>query len=64
MPKTIYDEEEVYLTEEAVKHASGYERAEITYYLIKKLLDNGQSKTPAIDVILSRCAEELKPVVI
>jgi len=64
MPKTIYEEDEVYLTEEAVKYATGYDRANITYSLIKRLLANGQTKNPKTDVILSRCAEELKPHVI
>ena len=63
MPEMIYKEEEVYLTNEAVKYAHGRESAEIVYYLIKRLLDNGQSKDAEIKVILSRCAEKLKPIV-
>jgi len=64
MPKTIYEDTEVYLTKEAVKYAGGYDRAQIVYYLIKRLLDNGQSKDGEIEAILSRCASELEPCII
>lgn len=64
MPETYYKENEVYLTEEAVKNAGSYAKAEIVYYLIKRLLDNGQSKDGVIGVTLSKCAGELEPAVI
>ena len=64
MPKTIYDEEEVYLTTKEVKYATGYDRAKIVYYLIKELLANGQSKDGAIEAVLARCAKELEPAII
>lgn len=64
MPETFYKEDEVYLTTEAVNNTrTGVDKAAMVYNLIKRLQENGRAiYTPEVEAILSRCADELKPI--
>ena len=66
MPKTIYEDDEIYLTEDDVNTATmGADKARMVCYLIRRLQDNGRAKyTPGVEDILSQCADELESIFI